>query len=864
MPYWRHPHCSLVSPVAMSQNGDGDSVDSSRDDSLLQAIAHAPPVAREELPGTTPRSSRFTIERRLGEGGMGTVYAAFDHERSAAVALKTLRRVQSADVARFKREFRSIQGLVHPNLVGLDELFFEDDRWFFTMELLDGDDFVTHVTRRAPGVAYQSTIRESARRLPPEETSLAAAPDLSAFGGPGGRFDEARLRTALRQLLEGLSALHAAGKVHRDIKPSNVLVTREGRVVLLDFGLVTEAASGDRSTGGGVVGTPAYMAPEQAASGAVGPAADLYAVGAMLYEILTGHVPIEGAPLQILLEKQRHTPEPPASIADGVPSDLDALCVGLLRLEPATRPTAEEVLRSLAGERVSQVVAPRPSSASPVFVGRRAELDALRASFALTTGGELASALVCGESGIGKSYAVRRFLAELVAEHPEAVVLEGRCYERETVPYKTLDGTVDALSRRLSHMSAADAAALLPARSSALAQVFPSMLRVSQVAKDHADVTRVSEPHELRQRAFGELRELLTRMALRRPTVIAIDDLQWADDEGLRALAEILRAPEAPPLLLVGTVRLPPGDVAALDRARAAIPCEPRVIRLGRLAQADARELARTLLERAAGAGASDRLEREEGAPACSPRVADPESIAAEAGGHPLFVEVLARHGARGGSTGDEVKLDDAIWARILGLEGATREMAELVAVAGKPIPQEVAAAAARVEPAEFNRRSAALRVANLVRTSGARWADAIEPYHDRVREAVVARLDPERKRRLHEALAIAFEGAGQRDQEMLATHWREAGSGPRGAPRRGRRRPGGEDVRVRSRRAVVSGGASSSPPSRPGAGSFTSSWARRSPSQDEARWPRLSSKRRRRRPLRSRRSICAGAPRSI
>ncbi len=726
------------------------------------------------VPDTIPRvgvpsTKRFTIRRRIGEGGMGVVYEAFDQERGATVALKALNRFDGDALARFKREFRALQGLAHTNLVALDELFFENDEWFFTMELLDGVDFVTHVTGGASRVPFDSTVRESLGKLAPSDAASSGGGEESDVPPP---FDERKLREAIRQLLEGLSALHAVDKVHRDIKPSNVLVTREGRVVLLDFGLVTEASSDDRSTGSAVLGTPAYMAPEQAASREIGPAADLYAVGAMLYETLTGRLPIEGGPLQMLLDKQTREPAPPSSIAAGVPEDLSALCVKLLRFEPAQRPTASDVLRSLFVPGASGVTLPRGSSETPIFVGRSRELEGLRAAFEATTQGKLATVLVCGESGIGKSYLVRRFTGLLLADHPETMLLEGRCYERETVPYKTLDGIVDALSRRLSRMSASEVAALLPTRCATLAQVFPVMLRVPQVAKEHAAVTLSAEPHELRQRAFVALRELFTRVAVRRPTVVVIDDLQWADDDGLRALAEILRSPDAPPLLLLGTVRLASREDAGFRRVRAVIPGEARVIDLAGLGHDDARALAVAFLKRS---DAGD---------------ADPEIIASEAGGHPLFVEELARHVALGGSARDEgvpttrarVLLDDAIWSRIQQLERPTREMAELVAIAGKPIPQEVAAAAARIEPAEFNRRAATLRASNLVRTGGARWADAIEPYHDRVREAVLAQLTPERKRALHEALAIAFEASSHPDAETLATHWRAAGSSARAA----------------------------------------------------------------------------------
>jgi tetratricopeptide (TPR) repeat protein len=285
------------------------------------------------------------------------------------------------------------------------------------------------------------------------------------------------------------------------------------------------------------------------------------------------------------------------------------------------------------------------------------------------------------------------------------------------------------------------------------------MLRVQQVAKEHASMAVAADPYELRQRAFASLRELLIRIAERRPTIIAIDDLQWADEDGLRALAEILRPPDPPSLLFVGTVRVAAaGESAALSRLRAALPGDVHVIALEKLAHAETRQLAETILRRV------DHPD------------ADAERIAREANGHPLFVEELARHLASSGRH-EEVRLDDAIRSRVARFDAKTREMAELVAVAGKPLPQEVVATAAHVEPGEFHRRAATLRASNIARTGGTRWADAIEPYHDRVREAVLAQLEPERRRALHEALATAFEASPPTDAETLATHWREAGN---------------------------------------------------------------------------------------
>src|SRR5262249_54570200 len=237
--------------------------------------------------------------RQLGAGGMGVVYEAFDRERANTVALKTLIRVDAQALYRFKNEFRSLSDLDHPNLVRLGELFCEGDHWFFTMELVEGCSFRSYVRPREVDL----TAHSQADTAPdPQLVPVVAQDDVDTE--PNAAFDERRLRSALVQLAQGLAALHAAGKVHRDIKPSNIHVTPDERVVLLDFGLVVPATSSATVTDAQAVGTALYMAPEQAASKAIGPEADWYAFGCVLFEALTGRTPIVGAPLDVLMDKQ--------------------------------------------------------------------------------------------------------------------------------------------------------------------------------------------------------------------------------------------------------------------------------------------------------------------------------------------------------------------------------------------------------------------------------------------------------------------------------------------------------------------------------------------------------------------------------
>jgi hypothetical protein len=713
---------------------------------------------------------RFEIVRRLGEGGMGVVYEALDRERNARVALKTVRTMGAEALARFKGEFRALQDVHHPNLVSLGELIAEGDQWFFSMELVVGADLLEYV--RAGGgsrpdsdsIAPASVGFASTKRLP------AAVVRADAESAPG--FDEIRLRASFAQLASALAALHAASKVHRDVKPSNVRVTPEGRVVLLDFGLVTELDDRQLSTGMHVVGTPDYMAPEQAASKAVGPEADWYSFGVVLYQALTGTLPFAGAPLEVLLAKQKADGPSPRDRSPSVPYDLDELATALLRFDPHARPSGSDVLRRLGAGAVGPGTS-RSHTQNVPFVGRADELEALRGAMA-TSAESAVAVLVQGESGVGKSCLVRRFLDATLVEDPSVVVLAGRCYERELVPYKAFDGVTDALARYLKRLPRDEVTPLVPTRPAALLQVFPVLRRV----RAFADVAGPAEALKMdlleqRSRAFTSLRDLLTRLGDRRRVLVVIDDLQWADAESFALLAEVLRPPEAPPLLLIGTVRTSdtPATGPTLFQRLAGIPANVHAIDLARLPPEQSEELAALLLQRSAP-----------DAPVT------PRTIAAEAGGHPLFIDALVRHATLGdgpasvGGAPRAIRLDEALWAQIARLEPLARELMEILAIAGAPIVQEVLASAADAERGTFAKSVSFLRVAHLVSITGGRGSDTIEPYHDKVRAAVVANLDDARKRECHRKLAAALDALGDADAESLAVHWSGAGEPARAA----------------------------------------------------------------------------------
>jgi serine/threonine protein kinase len=278
-------------------------------------------------------NGRFVARRQLGVGGSGVVYEVDDRQWGEVLALKLLRVEDPALLHRFKREFRALVELAHPNLIRMHELFARDGRWFFTMEHVDGQDWVSYV---------------------------GAGPD--------------RLRAALGQLVDGVAALHESGKLHRDLKPSNVLVTRAGRVKICDAGLVTATDGELQTRSAHARGTPLFMSPEQAANRPLSTASDWYSVGAMLYLALTGRAPFSGNPLIVMRDKQLVDPPAPAELAD-VPGDLDALCRALLQRAPDQRPGAAEIFAQLRIARPAPRA--RSEASADVVEGRASDAESI-------------------------------------------------------------------------------------------------------------------------------------------------------------------------------------------------------------------------------------------------------------------------------------------------------------------------------------------------------------------------------------------------------------------------------------------------------------------------------------------------------
>ena len=303
-------------------------------------------MARNDLTGTL-FADRYRLERKLGSGGMADVWLAEDQELGRHVAVKILHERYANDeqfVERFRREATHAAGLSHPNIVSIYDRGVADGSYYIVMEYIEGRTLKELIVTRGP----------------------CPVPVAISY---------------TRQILAALRYAHRNGIIHRDIKPHNVIVDREGRVKVADFGIARAGAS-EMTEAGSIVGTAQYLSPEQARGAPVDESSDLYSTGIVLYELLTGTVPFTGeTPVEIAMKHLSQTPEAPSARRPEIPHDLDLVVLRALAKEPAERyRTAAELDRDLELVARGEPVGAETETAATMVLAGAGALDATAAT----------------------------------------------------------------------------------------------------------------------------------------------------------------------------------------------------------------------------------------------------------------------------------------------------------------------------------------------------------------------------------------------------------------------------------------------------------------------------------------------------
>ena len=528
--------------------------------------------------------SHYRVEEKLGEGGMGIVYRARDLRLDRSVALKFLPSHLVADPRakeRFLHEARAASALDHPNICTIHEI----------AETQSGALFIAmaHYTGE--------TLAERIRRGPlPVDEALEIT----------------------RQLALALGKAHERGIVHRDVKPANVIQTEDGLWKLLDFGIAKLSGTVRLTRTGQAVGTVAYKAPEQADRDQATPRSDIWSLGVVLYEMLTGRLPFEGrTPIATLYRILEEAPEPVSACRPDIPAALDRVVERALAKHPAARYSAMEEFQADVDEllsggtpEVGRAVPPsdvesaaesamegpppfmtsssEPSDATdlPPFAGRDAELALLDGWLEEALAGRGRVGFVTGEAGTGKTALVREFTRRAAEAHPDLIVATGQCNAhtgrgdphhpfREVL--RQLTGDVEAQwaagalstdhATRLWGVFPATVRALLDTGADLVGTLIPAARLVAR-AEDHAgipggalsDLRRLAGPRGGGAAArevelFDQCVELIRSVAKDRPFLLVLDDLQWGDQGSIELLFELGRRLAGTRILVIGLFR---------------------------------------------------------------------------------------------------------------------------------------------------------------------------------------------------------------------------------------------------------------------------------------------------------------------
>ncbi|MCI0778195.1 MAG: protein kinase, partial [Chloroflexi bacterium] len=492
-----------------------------------------------QSPSTTPTpvpalpssfaNGRYTVKSFLGEGGKKRVYLANDSklDRDVAVAVIKTEGLDEAGLKRIQREAQAMGRLGdHPNIVTIHDV---------------GDDV-------SPG------------------SGQTAQPYIVSQYMAGGDVEHMEFPLPIERTLElgkdisrGLAHAHANGVIHRDLKPGNVWLAEDGTASLGDFGLAVAVERSRLTMAGMLVGTVAYMPPEQALGGEVTPQSDLYSLGCLLYELVTGRPPFVGDnPTAVISQHINTSPVAPSWQTEDCPPDLEELIMRLLAKDPGERPeSANAALEAL--ERVDATAKSASHSDSNVldrlalgvFVGREKEMERLRQALDSAFSGRGGLVMLVGEPGIGKTRTTQEL--ETYARMRGAQVLWGRTHESAGAPayWPWLQAGNQYAGMHADELADLIGPHMPPGAVSELSRIFPWF----REAANFVEPEEIDDPEVAQFKLFDAYTSYLRAISNQAPLVVALDDLHWADKPTLLLLQHIARELSRMRVLIVANYR---------------------------------------------------------------------------------------------------------------------------------------------------------------------------------------------------------------------------------------------------------------------------------------------------------------------
>jgi predicted ATPase/class 3 adenylate cyclase len=739
--------------------------------------AEAPPEARfciscaapfEAPPPPTPAptptptiptafaAGRYQVKRFLGEGGKKRVYLAHDTrlDRDVAFSLIKTEGLDASGLARVRREAQAMGRLgSHPHIVTVHDIGDEDRQPYIIQEFMEGGS-VQDIVDKAPD-----------HRLPIDQSLQIAS-----------------------EVCQALQHAHDRGIIHRDVKPGNIWLTADGHARLGDFGLAVAIDLSRLTQAGMMVGTVAYMPPEQALGGKVDTRSDLYGLGATLYEMVCGRPPFSGHdPVAVISQHLNTPPVAPSFHNPSLPPALNALILKLLAKNPQDRPSsADEVLAALQtlrqqveqGEVVAAAEAPAAAPIGRVawgtFVGREREMEQLKGRLADAFSGLGAVIMVVGDAGIGKTRLLQEFAT--YARLRGAQVLWGAAYEGEArLPYGPL---AEALRDYVSRTSVETLRQAVTEGSLVLAALAPEVKAKLPDLPEPPPVAAEAEAYRL----FQEVTEFLKNASTSAPLLLVLEDLQWADKGSCSLLQHLARRLAGSRLLLAISCR--EAELEPSHPLREALTHLRREsgfweLPLKGLRESEVRELVTVLTEQEVPRALVLALHQEtEGNP----------FFVQETLKHLIETEVLYQEEGRWTSKAaiSDIGLPESVREvmerRLAGLSEECRRLLQVGAVLGRRFSLSLAQRVAELDEEVILRAVEEALAAQVVREQRQERRTYYQFTSTLLRENLHGRLSAPRRERLHLRAAHALEEAYPDRLEdyaaELAYHYREAGEG--------------------------------------------------------------------------------------